>query len=233
MSAYTVGIVAGSGIDLAPLLTERHEAISFRSIFPMPSQVVEGHGGMFVKGSCRMLRVVVQMGRLHVYEGLSYSSVVRTVDTMASWGVKTIIFTNAVGGLRPEMKPGDLAAIDSFQVCPFTGWKLRNDTFRTGPVVGGCDHTGKYMWVSGPNYETRAEIGALQAMGGAVVGMSTAPEVYRCRTLGIRSSVVSCITNNCTRAQVLTHEQVLKTAGAASARLCGLLRAYLTTIASR
>jgi purine-nucleoside phosphorylase len=230
MSNYSVGLVAGSGIDLAPLLTERHEAVSFRSVFSMPSQTVDGHGGVFVKGNCRTLGIIVQMGRLHIYEGLSYASVVRTVDAMAAWGVKTIVFTNAVGGLRPEMKPGDLAAIDSFQLWPYAGWQLQNRTFRTGSIIGGCLHTGKYIWVPGPNYETPAEIRALQTMGGAVVGMSSAPEAFRCRTLGIRSSVVSCITNNCTEPKALTHEQVLKSAGAASARICSLLRAYLTTV---
>lgn len=230
MMSYPIGIVAGSGIGLESLLSERHEAVSFRSLFPALPPRVPGHAGTFVKGRCRSTGVIIQSGRLHIYEGLTYNAVVRTVDALASWGVRTIIFTNAVGGLLPDMEPGDLVAVDSLHLWPCRQWQPRAKSCSPDFLVEGCDLRGRYMWVPGPNYETRAEIRALQTIGGAVVGMSVAPEVHRCRTLGIRCAIVSCVTNNCCMPQVLTHDAVIAAASEASARLCSLLRACLSSI---
>jgi purine-nucleoside phosphorylase len=96
----------------------------------------------------------------------------------------------------------------------------------------GCDASGAYHWVHGPCYETRAEIRALQTEKSSAVGMSTAPEMHRAQALGMRAAAISCITNNCCTPQHLTHEHVLRTAAAASARLSALLRDFIAESAN-
>lgn len=230
----TVGIVAGSGIELRDLLDEITSESLF-SEFPQVAPIgVSGHSGRFVRGIAGKCPVIVQCGRLHFYEGFDYSTVARTVDVMAGFGAKTMVFTNAAGGLRPEMQPGDLLAVDA--VRPFVrykGWPDAPDKMSPDFVLPGCTHQGAYFWVHGPSYETRAEIAALRSLGAAAIGMSTAPELYRCRELGLRAAIISCITNNCCCPQHLTHEHVVETARRASARIVQLIRNALPSLASK
>lgn len=218
-----VGFVSGSGIDLSPLLRIHDDTIPFPEVIPVHGSRVPGHSGVFYRGRCGEQEVVVQSGRLHIYEGLSYRQVVSTVDALVSFGVTTIVFTNAVGGLQPEHAPGTLICVREIQAWPFNAWRPCVETLTPTRMIQGCDCEGRYIWVPGPNYETRAEIRALQSKGGTVVGMSTAPEVQRCLELGIECAVISCVTNSCCNPQVLTHEHVIEAARAASTRLCGLL----------
>ncbi len=224
-----IGVVAGSGIELTPLLDAGCEEIPFTARPGMPSGGVQGHDYRFLRGRCGPVDLVLQCGRFHAYEGLSYEDVVRPVETLHAWGVHTILFTNAAGGLLPAMNPGDLLAVNQIRAWPCTRFNLP-EKLPTDILLPGCDFTGAYAWMHGPCYETRAEIHALQALGCAAVGMSAAPEVFRCRALGIRAAVVSCITNSCVTPNVLNHHHVLEIAQKSSARLCGVLRAYIGAI---
>jgi purine-nucleoside phosphorylase len=192
---------------------------------------VEGHAGRFVLGHCAGTRVIVQCGRLHLYEGLAYDSVVQTVDALHALGARTAIFTNAAGGLEPQMRPGDLMAANAVRLWRYRGWPDAPECLIPDFQLAGCDVRGAYHWVHGPCYETRAEISALRASRSSAVGMSTAPEMHRAQRLGMRSAAISCITNNCCTPQHLTHAHVLRTAAAASARLCTLLRRHIQGIA--
>jgi purine-nucleoside phosphorylase len=224
-------VVAGSGIDLLPLLDRVEREQAFSEIRGLASSTAEGHRGRFVRGWCGASPVIVQCGRLHVYEGLPIKAVTATVDALASDGVCTILFTNAAGGLRPGMRPGDLLAVERVRPMPYRGWRDAPDSIEPVFTVPGCRHTGDYMWVHGPCYETRAEIVALQRLDGAAVGMSTAPELARAYALGIRTAVVSCITNNCCEQGPLTHADVLDAAQHASAAIADLIRNALPMLA--
>lgn len=223
-----VAVVAGSGLDLRPLLDRVDREIDFAAIPALPAARVAGHAGKFIVGQSDSVPVIVQSGRLHFYEGLSFDEATAPVAVLHEFGVRTVLFTNAAGGLIPEMQPGDLMVAESIRLWPHTAWKDRPDTLDLDFMPDGCPWHGAYHWVHGPCYETRAEVSALRALGSGAVGMSTAPEVARAQALGMRCSAISCITNNCCTPQKLTHEHVLRTAAAASARLCKVLRDAIT-----
>ncbi len=228
-----LAIVAGSGLDLRPLLDEIDEERDFREVPGLAAAGVAGHEGRFLFGRSEGARVIVQCGRPHVYEGMSFASATAPVAALHDFGVRTVVFTNAAGGLLPQMRPGDLMAADAIRVWPYSRWTERPAAVTPDFVAEDCEWRGAYHWVHGPCYETRAEIAALQVLGSAAVGMSTAPEMARAHALGMRAGAISCITNNCCRPQVLTHGHVLRTAAAASARLCAVLRGVVRNTESQ
>jgi len=223
-----VGLVAGSGIDLLPLLAEVTGSHPFADMLGLETTVA-GHDGRFVTGIDEWGgRVVVQCGRLHLYEGLGQRQIVRTVAVLAELGANRVIFTNAAGGLKAGMRPGDLCAADSVHPWPCRHAALAK-AMPTAIVVPGCEHQGSYWWVHGPSYETRAEIGALQGLGAAVVGMSTALELDACREIGLPAAVVSVVTNVCESGEKLSHEHVIERAHQANARVQQVLRSWMAT----
>lgn len=223
-----VAVVAGSGLDLRPLLDRVDREVDFAAIPELPAARVAGHAGKFIFGQSEGVSVIVQSGRLHLYEGLTFGEATAPVAALHAFGARTVLFTNAAGGLIPEMQPGDLMAAESIRLWPHAAWETRPDALELAIVPDGCPWHGAYHWVHGPCYETRAEVAALRALGSGAVGMSTAPEVARAQALSMRCGVISCITNNCCTPQKLTHEHVLRTAAAASMRLCEVLRGAIS-----
>lgn len=221
-----IGIVAGSGIDLRDLFDSTPATTAFAELPGLAEGHVAGHASVFLRGHCAGRPLVVQCGRLHAYEGLDFATVTRTVDALHAFGVRTVLFTNAVGGLLPALEPGDLVAADAVCAWHYTGFALPRH-ITPDFVPPHCDAQGTYYWMHGPCYETQAEIAALQRLGAATVGMSTAPELLRCTALGVRAGVISCVTNSCVRPERLTHDGVLATARKASEKLCRLLRVTL------
>lgn len=220
-----VGIVSGSGLDLRGILdTARME-------LPFPDGPggtgVAGHEGRFLFGRCGAVEVVLQCGRRHFYEGLTFAQVTAPVDALRDFGARTVVFTNAAGGLEPWMRPGHFLGVNRVLAHPYMGWPGGPESIEPDFTPPGCDGTGAYAWVHGPSYETRAEIRALRGLGAAAVGMSTAPELARCRELGLFAGAVSCITNNCCSPSRLTHDEVLREGERASQRLTELLRGMI------
>lgn len=222
----SIGIVAGSGIDLHTLFDSIEQETPFADIPGLAVGHVAGHASVFLRGHCAGQPVVVQSGRLHPYEGLDFDTVTRTVDAFHAFGVRTVIFTNAVGGLLPTLRPGDLVAADDVRTWRYNAFDLPPQ-ITPDFVPPHCDAQGRYYWMHGPCYETQAEIAALQHLGAATVGMSTAPELHRCAILGLRAGVISCVTNSCVTQEHLTHASVLAIAHQTSAKLSQLLRATL------
>lgn len=229
-TARLIGVVSGSGLDITGLLDDVDSEHVFDTVPGRTDGTVPGHDYGFVRGRCGPCRIVLQRGRRHLYEGLSCQAVVQTVDAMHRFGVRTLLFTNVAGALRPDLSPGDLVAIDRLRLWPYVRWPDQPEALPTDFVMPGCDLTAAYQWMHGPCYETRAEIAALRRLGSTVVGMSTAPEVARCRELGIRAGIISCVTNVCGGPQVLTHDHVVAVARQASARLTALVREALPTL---
>ena len=223
----TLGVVAGSGLDLLPLLDVIDEERDFREVLGLTTAGVSGHSGRFVFGRSEGVSVVLQCGRLHLYEGLGYAHATVPVAALSAFGVNQVVFTNAAGGLLPDMQPGDLMAADAIRAWPYSKWDAHARPITPDFVPADCEWRGAYHWVHGPCYETRAEIAALRSLGSAAVGMSIAPEMARAQALGMRVAAISCITNNCCTPQVLTHDHVLRTAAAASTRLCAVVRGLM------
>lgn len=225
--ASTVGIVSGSGLSLEGILDEINEETPFAEFECLSPTTVFGHEGRFIRGKCGHIPVVIQSGRLHVYEGCSPEMAGRTIDVLRDLGAASVLFTNAAGGLLREMQPGQLMSATDVYLWPYAAWSDRPESLDFDVQIPGCDHTGTYAWVHGPCYETRAEIRAMEALGLAAVGMSTAPELYRCKQLGIRTAAISCITNNCFAPGPLSHDDVLATAAKNSQRLREVVRSSL------
>ncbi len=219
-----IAIVTGSGLELGGLLDRPVWEKPFSAFEHCSPAQVAGHPGTFAAGECAGVPLILQRGRRHIYEGIGFDELTAPVRALAAMGVECVVFTNAAGGLLPELEPGHLLAVERVITWPCRRWPEQPGELLPDWLVPACDATGVYAWVHGPSYETRAEIGALRSMGAGAVGMSTAPEMAAAHRLGLRTAVVSCITNTCCRVQRLTHDHVLATARDASARLCALLR---------
>lgn len=230
-----IGLILGSGLgnSIASLKGER--TLAFAEIPGFPRPTVPGHSGEWVTGDMHGKRVAIMRGRFHYYEGHPIQDVTLPVRVMQKLGVRTLIVTNAAGGVNLDFSPGDLMLItDSINysgVNPLMGPNL--DAF--GPRFpdmsrqfdrGLCEvarrcaakhgvtlREGIYMWFSGPSFETPAEIRMARTLGADAVGMSTVPEVIVARHGGMQVLGISCITNMAAGIldQPLNHEEVLET----------------------
>ena len=247
-------VVLGSGLgSFADRLTAAAR-VPYSAIPHWPVPRTSGHAGTLVAGAVRGVRVIALAGRVHLYEGHDVGVVTFGVRVLARAGVRTLLLTNAAGGINPELTPGSLMVIDDhlslFVPNPLTG---PND-LRTGPrfpdmsevyslrlrhfaAEAASDHGiflehGVYAAVSGPSYETPAEIRALRALGADAVGMSTVAEAIVARHAGMEVFGLSCISNMAAglSSQPLSEAEVLETTARASAQVHAVLEGVLTRL---
>jgi purine-nucleoside phosphorylase len=251
-----VGLVLGSGLgSFAEGLSER-TAISYEKIpnFPVPSGVV-GHAGELVLGSVGSTPVVVLSGRIHYYEGRPMSDVVFPVRVLARLGIRAVVLTNAAGGVRLSFRPGDLMLItdhvNALGTNPLVGGneealgprfpdmsvvydaKLRSVIKAEARRLRIPLRQGIYVSLTGPSYETPAEIRMWRKLGVDAVGMSTVPEAIALRHAGVRVAGISTITNMAAGIlkKPLNHVEVLETTRRVGARFVKLLEAAVPKIA--
>jgi len=211
-----VGLILGSGLgDLAERI-ETPRRTSFGAVPGMPATTVVGHAGEFVIGHFGGRVVAAMRGRLHLYEGHSAATVTRPVRLLHALGCRTLIVSNAAGGINPAFGVGDLMAIEDHIALPglighhpLVGRSedrfvdmvgaydrdLIERASRAASAVGIRLHRGVYAMVVGPSFETPAELRLLRTVGADAVGMSTALEVIVARQVGMRVLGISCITN--------------------------------------
>lgn len=237
-----IAIVLGSGLGSFVNQVEIEAAIPYSEIPGFIPPTVEGHKGRLILGHVRGVPVVVLQGRIHFYEGHSMSTVAHPVRTAALLGCEIVMLTNSAGGLDPEMVPGDFMVIEDHI-------NLMGDNPLKGPnieqfgprfpdmteaydrklcdrmvdilnTMGARHFRGVYCGVSGPTYETPAEVRYLQMLGGRAVGMSTVPETIAANHLGLRVAALSCITNPAAglSKNKLSHDEVTETARAVEAK---------------
>lgn len=236
-AAPEMGLILGSGLgDFCDRLEDRIE-VPFDQIPGFPLPTVEGHAGAFVFGTCRGRSLAALRGRIHYYEGYTQQELTLPVRVMARLGVKTVILTNAAGGVNLDYKPGTLMLIsdhinfsgnnplmgpnlDQFgprfpDMSDIYTRALREKLLPLAREAGIPLREGVYVMYSGPNYETPAEIRFFRAVGGDAAGMSTVPEALAARHAGLQVMGVSCITNMAAGVlpQPLSHEEVVETAG--------------------
>lgn len=227
-----VGLVLGSG--LGGLIDELVNPVSvaFGELPGWPMPGVLGHHGAFVAGRLGERPILIQNGRYHLYEGFSPAAVVRPVRLMARLGIRTVVFTNAAGGIRRSLIPGDLMLIaDHLNLTWRNGLVgpseigevrfpdmsspydagLRARALAIARQRGIVLAEGVYAGLAGPSYETPAEIRMLDRLGADAVGMSTVLEVITARALGLRCLAISTITNAAAGLGQggLTHQEVL------------------------
>jgi purine-nucleoside phosphorylase len=237
-------IVLGSGMgDVARRLTELVR-VPFADVPGLPGASVQGHKGCLTLGNWSGRRVLLLEGRLHYYEGHSWEVVTRPVRVAAELGAKAAVLTNAVGGIRDDLQPGALMAIrDHIEWTYPACWRIPGPgalgLHRPAPyssrLLGCLDRAarsmgldlprGVYAQLTGPCYETPAEIRALRAWGADAVGMSTAREIQAGVDAGLECAAVSLITNKAAglAAGALSHDEVLAAGAAGAARVGELL----------
>jgi len=245
-----VAVVLGSGLsDVLPL--EGKEALSFHEVPGFPVPTVAGHAGQVEVGEVGGREVLVQRGRIHFYEGYDLSEVVIPVRAYALLGVRTLVITNASGGIADGFHPGDLVLISDhinmLGANPLRGPnlerlgprfpdmttaydpELRALARKIGEELGIELKEGVYVATMGPSYETPAEIRAFKTLGADLVGMSTVPEVIAARHAGLRVLGISCVTNYAAglAGQPLSHEEVIETTRRKAAELSRLLSALV------
>ena len=237
-----VAVVLGSGLAGAATAFAPAVGVAYRDVPGLASPTVAGHSGRLTVGDWGGTRALLCSGRVHFYEGHGWPRVTRLVELAAELGVHALILTNAAGGIHPDLKPGDLMAIRAH-------WPLLGPTAWTRPepiagpytpeLVAVSQHlgllAGVYAALSGPTYETHAEIRMLQKLGCDAVGMSTAKEAEAAAARGLQVAAVSCVTNSAAGLApgALTHAEVEATAKTAVGRLAGVLAALVGTAAGR
>jgi purine-nucleoside phosphorylase len=244
-----VGLVLGSGLGDAVAHDVRPEQeFPFGSLPGFPPPSVPGHAGRLVMGELYGVPAAVFRGRIHYYEGHGIASTTLIPRVAAGLGIRTLILTNAAGGLDHSMRVGQLMLIEDhislFGVNPLTGWTFPDGTpafidlsgvyglglralAREGAARAGIDVAhGVYVGLPGPSYETRAESAFLRLAGGDAVGMSTVPEAVAAAALGLEVLGISLISN--VAGTDSTHGDVLE----AGRRAAEDLRAILAHVIS-
>jgi purine-nucleoside phosphorylase len=236
--------VLGSGLGPVAARLRDPCGVPFAEVPGLPTAAVAGHRGRLTLGEWAGRRVLVFEGRVHFYEGHSWDEVTAPVRTAQALGARVLLLTNAAGGIHPDLGPGTLMAIrDHVEWTRPYCWRRPGPGARPSPysprLLGLLDdaaraagvelRAGVYAMVTGPCYETPAEIRALRACGADAVGMSTAREVRSGYDAGLECAAISCVTNRAAGLGdgPLNHEEVLRTAAAQSERLANLLEEFL------
>jgi len=247
----SIAIVLGSGQSNTLSALEVASTIAFRDVPGLTAPSITGHSGAISAGRLRGRPILVFQGRLHFYEGHSWDQVAAPIQLAARLGVKSLLLTNAAGGIHPSLAPGSMMAIrDHLFLQRPRSWlgpgpsgcsciigerpssyssRLTKILQEAGREIGEDLLAGIYAAVTGPCYETPAEIRALRSMGADAVGMSTAHEVEVGRSLGLECAALSGITNKAAGLAegALDHREVLQIANQSRVRLERLLEAFV------
>jgi xanthosine phosphorylase len=246
-----VGVVLGSGLGAVADAVEGQVEIGYEELPGFPRPTVEGHGGRAVLGRIGEVPVAVLQGRAHLYEGVDHDLVRTPARALCAAGAEIVVLTNAAGSLRPELGPGSLMLISDHI-------NLSGVNVLTGPNAGelGDRFTslrdaydpglrealraaagelgielpeGVYLAVSGPSFETPAEIRAFRMLGADAVGMSTVHETIVARHAGLRVAGLSAITNFAEGLsdEPVSHEQTLRDAARAADLLAPLITRFV------
>jgi purine-nucleoside phosphorylase len=246
------GIVLGSGLGGLANRIDRAARIGYADIPGFAPSTVHGHAGELLVGELSGRPVVLQAGRFHLYEGHSAATAAFPVRVMHALGARTLIVSNAAGGIRRTFRPGDLMVIaDHLNLMfqnPLIGRVVSGDerfpdmSDPYDPALRRLLHDvarelgqslveGVYAGLLGPTYETPSEVRMLERMGADATGMSTVPEVIVARAMGMRVAGVSCITNPAAGISPtpLNHAEVLET----SARVASQFEALIEGVVKR
>src|SRR5271165_2200575 len=257
-----VAIVLGSGLGAVADAVASPIAIPYAQIPHFPQSTVEGHSGRIVAGLVGGVPVVVMQGRVHYYEGYTPRQVTFPMRVLGALGLRAVVLTNAAGGIAEGYHIGQLVAladhINFMGFNPLVGHNEPRFAVKPGAGLRFFDMTeayskplrilaqvaaeeegfklaeGVYLAVSGPSFETPAEIRAFRSMGATLVGMSTVPETIVARHMGIEVLGISCVTNLAAGlgATPLSHEEVFEAGRQVEHGLASLFRRLLPRIAA-
>jgi purine-nucleoside phosphorylase len=250
------GLVLGSGLGSFADELLAATKIEYRKIPGFSRSTAIGHAGKLVIGTSGKIPVAVMQGRVHLYEGYSGQQVAFPIRVFARMGIRTLVITNAAGGINRNFSQGALVAISDHINLQGANPLIGANDERFGPRFPDMTHAyslrarkiaieeskklgaemreGVYAALSGPNYETPAEIRYLEKIGADLVGMSTVPEVIAARHAGMEVLGISCVTNMAAGISdaPLDHKDVLKTGERVMSQFVALLRAVLPRLAA-
>jgi purine-nucleoside phosphorylase len=257
-----IGIVLGSGLGAVADAVAEPVVMPYSQIPHFPQSTVEGHSGRIVAGQLGGVPVTVMQGRVHYYEGYSPLEVTFPMRVLGALGIKAVVLTNAAGGIQEGYRVGQLVVLSDH--INFMGWNPLvgpnepHFAVRPGAGLRFFDMTeayskrlralaqeaakeedfvldeGVYLAVSGPSYETPAEIRAFRTLGATLVGMSTVPETIVARHMGIEVLGISCVTNLAAGlgAKQLNHAEVAEIGRQVEHRLARLLERLMPKMAA-
>lgn len=247
-------LILGSGLGDYAEEIQIKETVNYTEIEGFPTSTVAGHRGRFVFGYVKNVPVVIMQGRIHYYEGYPISDVVLPVRLMGMLGAKKLILTNAAGGINFDYRPGDFMLITDHIAAavpsPLIGanldelgvrfpdmsevysLRMRSIIKRIAADMGIRMQEGVYVQLTGPAYETPAEIRMCRSWGGDAVGMSTACEAMAARHMGMEICGISCITNLAAgmSGQKLSHAEVQETADRVASQFKQLITKVISSI---
>ena len=251
-----IAIVLGSGLGAMAESEEALRGLSlpYTDLPGFPAQTVAGHGGKLLFCEVEGRKVLLQAGRFHFYEGHPMSLVTAPMRLYGRLGVATVVHTNAAGAVNPDFRVGQLMVIrdhiNFMGTNPLIGPNrepgprfpdmssaydpgLRIQLHAAAEAVGMALQEGTYLAVTGPSYETPAEIRAFRTLGADAVGMSTVPEVIVARQEGMRIAGISCLCNMAAGIlpQALTHQEVLEAGAASAGAFQSLVRRFVRDLA--
>jgi inosine/guanosine/xanthosine phosphorylase family protein len=246
--------VLGSGLGAFADAVDVEEVISYEDLPAFPQPTVEGHAGRLVIGSLNGARVAVMQGRMHVYEGHDVAELAIPIRTFRALGADKLILTNASGSLNRNIGPGSLVMLDDHINFsgrnPLIGPNDKNIGVRFPDMSAAYDpelkerlqaaarradvhlDRGVYAMVTGPNFETPAEVRMLGIVGADMVGMSTVPETLVARHAGMKVAAVSVVSNLAAglAGHELTHEETMEEGAKAAGKFIKLLREFISDI---
>jgi purine-nucleoside phosphorylase len=249
-----IGLILGSGLSAFVDALENPAVIPFADLPHFPKSTTAGHPGNFVQGELAGVSLAVLQGRIHFYEGYTFAEVVYPVRVLGRLGVQRLIITNAAGAINSNFHPGDLMLITDHINMMGGNPLIGRNVDELGPRFPDMSEAynaalreialeiaaqesieiqqGVYIGLSGPSYETPAEISMCRSLGADAVGMSTVPEVIAANHMGIQVLGISCITNMAAgiASQKLSHQEALGIAESANGRLERLLRRVVQRI---
>ncbi|WP_120462334.1 purine-nucleoside phosphorylase [Paenibacillus aceti] len=246
-----VGLILGSGLGILADHIEQAVSIRYEDIPHFPQSTVEGHAGELLIGHVQGKPVVLMKGRFHMYEGYGPQLTAFPVRVMKELGVKTLLVTNAAGGVNTSFEPGDLMLISDHINLTGTNPLLGSNDAELGPrfpdmsqaysrklreiaraeadKLGISLQEGVYAGFLGPSYETPAEIRMVRTLGGDAVGMSTVSEVIVASHAGLQVLGISCISNMAAGIldQPLSHAEVMETTDRVREKFLSLVQAII------
>lgn len=250
-ASFDAAIILGTGLGALADAVEAPRIVPYADLPGFPATGVSGHAGRLVVGQLEGRRVAVLQGRAHAYEHGDARVMAPVIEALAAHGTGALLLTNAAGSLDPARTPGSLMAISDhvalFGPNPLVGmagdsrFVPMNDAYdpRLRALLSEAAHTtgvafseGVYAWVTGPSFETPAEIRLLARLGADAVGMSTVPEVILARHAGLRVAAISMITNLGAglAPHAPSHAETKAMAHAGAAAMETLLRALLARL---
>lgn len=234
-------VILGSGLGDFGYQIQDRVSVSYGDIPHFPQPTVVGHSGALLFGTVEGKKTLAFSGRFHFYEGHSFERTVLPVQLAKAFDVQKLIISNAAGGINLKFQVGDLMVIEDIirqnmmlSRPSSNRWQLNlypvaDRIQEIAKEAGIKTRRGTYLYVKGPNYETKSEIRAFRKMGGDAVGMSTAPELMEASRLKVKAAAISLITNAAAGVtnQKLDHAEVKEAAEMKKAEFARLVKALI------